>query len=68
VTAGNAVVFSGIASLVGLSSAISGERIIGDSTGCRALLGALSERRDYNRIAERQTIDVERLLPDSPTF
>jgi hypothetical protein len=32
------------------------------------LLGALSERRNYNRIAERQTTDVERLLPNSPTF
>jgi serine/threonine protein kinase len=31
-------------------------------------LDALSERRDHNRIAERPTIDVERLLPNSPTF
>ena len=36
--------------------------------GCRDLLGALSERRDYNRITKRQTTDVERLLPNSPTF
>jgi hypothetical protein len=28
----------------------------------------LSERRDDNRIAERQTTHVERLLPNSPTF
>jgi SAM-dependent methyltransferase len=40
----------------------------GTLPGCRDLLGALPERRDYNRIAERQTTDVERLLPNSPTF
>ena len=28
----------------------------------------LSERRDYYRFAERQTTDVELLLPDSPAF
>ena len=40
----------------------------GTQTGRLDWVGALSERRDHNRIAERQTIDVERLLPNSPTF
>ena len=30
--------------------------------------GRLPERRDYNRIAERRTTDVDRLLPNRPTF
>ena len=35
---------------------------------CRRIAGRLPQRRDYNRITERRTTDVDRLLPHRPTF